>query len=146
MSLPLESFACGNLSTGAFALLLSKEEDQEYHNLVWPRRTAIKQINHDHVNNVQSGLPYLCNLNKGIDLIYKEEMSYCSFTSWCKFPIYEVDYGWGKPISVCIPPMPEENVVILFDTTCGEGIEAWISMFENKKALLPDELLSLAAR
>ncbi|KAL3529692.1 hypothetical protein ACH5RR_009014 [Cinchona calisaya] len=84
--LPLESFAFGNFETIASALLMSKEKDQEYYNLAWHLMTAIKKINDDYVNNVQSGLPYLCNLSKEFELMSMQEVSYCFITSWRRFP------------------------------------------------------------
>ncbi|KAK1368098.1 vinorine synthase-like [Heracleum sosnowskyi] len=54
-----------------------------------------------------------------------------AFTSWCKFPLYEVDFGWGKPTWVSIPNFPMKNAVVLIDDKSGEGIEAWVCMDEN---------------
>ncbi|KAL3533129.1 hypothetical protein ACH5RR_006650 [Cinchona calisaya] len=142
MKLPTESFAFGNLAIIATAVLMSKEEDQEYHKLVCHLQNAIEKINDDYVKIIQSGLPYLLKSIKEIELIFNPETSYCFFTSWCRFPIYEVNCGWGKPISVCTPALPGD-MVILMNTRCGEGIEAWISMWKNEMALLPDKLLSL---
>ncbi|KAK1368097.1 hypothetical protein POM88_034189 [Heracleum sosnowskyi] len=53
------------------------------------------------------------------------------FTSWCKFPLYEVDFGWGKPTWVSIPNFLIKNAVVLIDDKSGEGIEAWVCMDEN---------------
>ncbi|XP_074332802.1 pelargonidin 3-O-(6-caffeoylglucoside) 5-O-(6-O-malonylglucoside) 4'''-malonyltransferase-like [Apium graveolens] len=54
-----------------------------------------------------------------------------TFSSWCKFPFYEADFGWGKPIWVSIPNVPMKNTVVLIDDKAGEGIEAWVCMDEN---------------
>ncbi|KDP40899.1 hypothetical protein JCGZ_24898 [Jatropha curcas] len=50
-----------------------------------------------------------------------------NFSSWCRFPFYGVDFGWGKPIWVSTV-MEQENGVIFLDTIDGQGIEAWISL------------------
>ncbi|CAI9099851.1 OLC1v1036733C1 [Oldenlandia corymbosa var. corymbosa] len=67
------------------------------------------------------------------------------FSSWCRFPIYEVDFGWGKPFLVGPASDTSVSGVILKDTRDGEGIEAWINILEDEFILLPDEFLSLAS-
>ncbi|KAK2971794.1 hypothetical protein RJ640_018483 [Escallonia rubra] len=56
------------------------------------------------------------------------EVNFCSFTSWCRFPFYEADFGLGKPIWASVVKMPLKNLVILMDDKKGEGIEAWVHL------------------
>lgn len=67
-------------------------------------------------------------------------------TSLCKFPLYEVDFGWGKPEWVT-SPMFYKNAFVLMDTKLGDGIEAWVTLEEQKMAIFEsnEELLSLAS-
>ncbi|KAI3830537.1 hypothetical protein MKW98_030700 [Papaver atlanticum] len=65
------------------------------------------------------------------------------FTSWCRFPVYEANFGWGKPIWASICTLPLKNMVLLMDTSSGDGIEAWVSLskedmyeFERHEELL----------
>ncbi|KAL1830925.1 hypothetical protein DCAR_0100884 [Daucus carota subsp. sativus] len=51
------------------------------------------------------------------------------FTTLCRMPLYETEFGWGKPEWVTIPEMHLE-IVFLLDTKCGTGIEALVSMDE----------------
>ncbi|KAK2631930.1 hypothetical protein EUGRSUZ_L02250, partial [Eucalyptus grandis] len=53
------------------------------------------------------------------------------FSSWARFPFYEVDFGWGRPAWVCTTSVPIKNLVILMGTRCGDGIEAWITLAEH---------------
>ncbi|KAK3034802.1 hypothetical protein RJ639_033707 [Escallonia herrerae] len=71
------------------------------------------------------------------------EVNFCSFTSWCKFPFYEADFGLGKPIWSSVVKMPFKNLVILMDDKEGEGIEAWVhldaadmSLFEEDSGII----------
>lgn len=57
-------------------------------------------------------------------------VDYRMFTSWCRFPLYEVDFGWGKPSWVSSISMSLE-ITILIDTKDGDGIEAWVSLDEH---------------
>lgn len=59
--------------------------------------------------------------SKGNLVIYR-----CS--SWCRFPVYEADFGWGKPIWVTIASCAMKNAVFMIDTRDGEGIEAYVNL------------------
>ncbi|CAN4110551.1 unnamed protein product [Withania somnifera] len=71
----------------------------------------------------------------GTEIINKlgqgDEMDIYASTSWCRFPWYEADFGWGKPIWVSSVGRTFE-VICLFDTKNSEGIEAWVSLKENE--------------
>ncbi|KAL8107522.1 epi-neemfruitin B synthase L1AT-like [Apium graveolens] len=54
-----------------------------------------------------------------------------TFSSWCKFPLYEADFGWGKPAWVSNANIPMKNLVILVDEKSGGGIEAWVNLKES---------------
>ncbi|KAK1368091.1 hypothetical protein POM88_034183 [Heracleum sosnowskyi] len=53
------------------------------------------------------------------------------FTSWCKFPFYEADFGWGNPVWVSVANVPLRNTVVLIDDKSGGEIEAWVNLDEN---------------
>ncbi|MCO5573968.1 hypothetical protein L7F22_027746 [Adiantum nelumboides] len=42
-------------------------------------------------------------------------------TSWSKFPFYELDFGWGKPLCVRIPVSAFDGLVILLPSPLGAG-------------------------
>jgi shikimate O-hydroxycinnamoyltransferase len=56
------------------------------------------------------------------------------FSSWCKFPMYEADFGWGKPTWVTTFGCSSRKVILLMDTRDGDGIEAVLNMEENDMA------------
>ncbi|PSS19367.1 BAHD acyltransferase [Actinidia chinensis var. chinensis] len=59
-----------------------------------------------------------------------------ALVSWCKFPLYEADFGWGKPTWVTVGDVFEvANVIVLADTRDGSGIEAWVTLTEEDMAL-----------
>ncbi|XP_021283302.1 vinorine synthase-like [Herrania umbratica] len=60
------------------------------------------------------------------------------FSCWCRFPFYEVDFGWGKPTWFeC--PLRANRVGFFVDTSDGEGIEAWITLRKEEMAKLEKE-------
>ncbi|XP_054807022.1 stemmadenine O-acetyltransferase-like [Prosopis cineraria] len=66
-------------------------------------------------------------------------------TSWCRFPLYEADFGWGKPIWVTTTCCPHRNCMFLKDTRDGDGIEVLVNMEENEMALFEHDVLQYAS-
>ncbi|XP_057491337.1 tabersonine-19-hydroxy-O-acetyltransferase-like [Actinidia eriantha] len=70
-------------------------------------------------------------------------------TSWCRFPMQEADFGWGKPVWLATACLPVKNIVVLMDSGGGGGggVEAWVSLKdENMAAFERDpELLAYAS-
>ncbi|KAK1384942.1 acetyl-CoA-benzylalcohol acetyltransferase-like [Heracleum sosnowskyi] len=69
------------------------------------------------------------NVNEVHKDMENEEVNVSLFTSMCRMPLYETEFGWGKPEWVTIPEMTLE-IVFLLDTKCGTGIEAMVSLNE----------------
>ncbi|CAI0382170.1 unnamed protein product [Linum tenue] len=69
----------------------------------------------------------------------KEGADFVGFSSWCRMGFYGSDFGWGKPIWVSsygVGGSVFMNLVILADTPCGEGVEAWVTMDEDEMAVV----------
>ncbi|XP_048440774.1 acyltransferase Pun1-like [Pyrus x bretschneideri] len=68
-------------------------------------------------------------------------------TSWCRFPMYEVDFGWGKPIWITVPSCTTKDCFILLDTKNGEGIEAYVNLEKQQLDVFErdEELLAFAS-
>ncbi|XP_038688602.1 tabersonine-19-hydroxy-O-acetyltransferase-like [Tripterygium wilfordii] len=69
------------------------------------------------------------------------------FSSWCRMPIYKTDFGWGKPTWVSLFNTKISNSIVLMDAREGGGIEAWVTLCEEKMAIFEnnEELLSFAS-
>ncbi|KAL0004437.1 hypothetical protein SO802_011998 [Lithocarpus litseifolius] len=68
--------------------------------------------------------------------VKKGEVFSFAITSLCRFPLYETDFGWGKPAWVTTVNMTFKNLISFFDTKSGDGIEAWITLKEEDMAKL----------
>ncbi|KAK2971797.1 hypothetical protein RJ640_018486 [Escallonia rubra] len=64
-------------------------------------------------------------------------------TSWCKFPMYEADFGWGKPFWVSSVSRAYE-MVTLVDSGSGDGIEAWVCLYEDNMLVFEQDADILA--
>ena len=61
----------------------------------------------------------------------KGEIESFRFTSLCRFPLYEADFVWRKPIWVGSAGLPFKNLVFFMDSGSNGGIEAWINLVEE---------------
>ncbi|CAK7327406.1 unnamed protein product [Dovyalis caffra] len=77
-----------------------------------------------------------------------KDIDYYNCTSWCKFELYDADFGWGKPTWLSNAVTTRlKNIVCLIDTRDGDGIEAWVILSPEDMALFGSnkELLEFAA-
>ncbi|KAG5537130.1 hypothetical protein RHGRI_024532 [Rhododendron griersonianum] len=73
--------------------------------------------------------------NRELDLVewfLDKEVDYFMFTSWCRFPFSESDFGWGKPVWTSSASWAAPNTIVLMDSMSDiGGIEAWFTMAED---------------
>jgi len=148
----------GNLFWGAGALCMPEEIDFPY--MVSKLREAIMKIDADLVKSLQGdgGLSKVCELMKATtETLTRVESSYgmdfIAVTSWCNFGMYDIDFGWGKPmwVSSVGSSGDSETVfptsIILMDTKSRNGVEAWVTLEEEDMTMLVQdkELLAFAS-
>lgn len=112
--------------------MIINEDDEAKPSLVKQMREEIRKIDAVYVKKLQEDsrghLKFLTQQASGY--VNGEIVSF-SFTSLCKFPVYEADFGWGKPLWVSSARMSYKNLVALIDTKEGDGIEAWVNLDQN---------------
>ncbi|XP_030497493.2 stemmadenine O-acetyltransferase-like [Cannabis sativa] len=93
------------------------------------------------------GEEYLGSLKPSIDEVNQVLVVPLVFTSLCRFPLYEADFGWGKPTWVSSAARCFKNVVGFMDDKTGHGIEAYICLEPQQMAKLEadEEFLSLVS-
>lgn len=148
-SLPGNSF--GNIWRFAVAAIMKDESYPELNDSVVRLRKGIRVINDDYVRKLQGedGFSYAFRpLKETSDLVSEGEVEFYRFSSWIRFPFYNTDFGWGKPIWACISNVPIKNVVILMSSSTGDGIEAWVTLDKEDMAKFErdHELLEFALR
>ncbi|XP_030527727.1 stemmadenine O-acetyltransferase-like [Rhodamnia argentea] len=144
MDPPLSDRHFGNISRIALAM---PTIDTDEHMIVNQVREAIKEVNTDYVKKLREGEGHLNFMKERSARISKGEIVPFSFTSLCRFPTYEADFGWGKPAWVGSSALPYWNLVSFLDTRDGGGIEAYANLKPEDMALFEKdkELLSLAS-
>uniref|UniRef100_A0A2P2MD48 Uncharacterized protein MANES_13G013800 n=1 Tax=Rhizophora mucronata TaxID=61149 RepID=A0A2P2MD48_RHIMU len=110
-------------------------------------RESVSSIDEEYVQQLQDGEDYLNFLNEEAEKFTKGEVEYLNFTSVCRFPLYEADFGWGKPIWVGSPSLTFGNLVVFIETASRDGIEALIHLKKEDMARFQEdkELLQFAA-
>ncbi|KAJ0805878.1 putative deacetylvindoline O-acetyltransferase [Helianthus annuus] len=63
---------------------------------------------------------------------------YYIYSSLCRFPMYDIDFGWGKPVKVSIGGTIK-NTTILMATPDGYGIEASVCLEKEDMKILQND-------
>ncbi|XP_028779019.1 salutaridinol 7-O-acetyltransferase-like [Neltuma alba] len=145
MEPPLPEFAFGNyyLSLEAFPTL---NEKGDCNDLGRQLREELNKVDNDFIVKLRESREWNPNGEETTDSAIDEEneMVVFLFTSLCRFPVYEVDFGWGNPTWAGPPTWKFKNFVTFKDTRSGGGIEAYVNFTEDDmgKFELDQELLA----
>ncbi|KAK4597757.1 hypothetical protein RGQ29_015321 [Quercus rubra] len=112
----------------ALNLLPSRDTEVGFYGIIKPMREAIQKIDGDFVKMLQQGDVYLKYMKENLSNFVKGELVTLSFTSLCRFPLYEVDFGWGKPAWVTSAKFTFKNLITFIDAKSGDKIEVWINL------------------
>ncbi|KAK1374422.1 acetyl-CoA-benzylalcohol acetyltransferase-like [Heracleum sosnowskyi] len=111
----------------------SESEGMELHNLVGSLRKSLRTTL-TNCSKISSTDDLFSEVAKHVNGIREDkasdEVDVWLLSSLCRFPFYEVDFGWGKPEWVTTGGLPVE-IIFLLDTKCGTGIEAIINLHET---------------
>ncbi|KAJ7969453.1 Vinorine synthase-like [Quillaja saponaria] len=149
MEPPLPNYAFGNYYADAQTdpVLVPSDSDQDHvlcYNMVRQVMEKINKFDKDFISKIgEGGEEYLKLLKKDSEGFLRGELVPFMFTSFCRFPLYDADFGWGKPTWVGLSHWTYKNLVIFMDTKTGGGIEAHICLkvedmdkFENDEEVL----------
>lgn len=114
----------------------SLKAGEECHSFVRQVREEIKKIDKEFVRKLQEGDEHYEMLRDRAERFVRGEVVNFAFTSLCRFPVYEADFGWGKPTWVGSAALSFHNVTALIDTKTGDGIEAYLSLKDEDMAKL----------
>lgn len=84
------------------------------------------------VQDPKDGVFAILNYSKKIgEMLQKNGVEVFTFSSWCGFPLYDIDFGWGKPRWISVTNTPFKNGIMMMDTKQGNGIEVWVTLEED---------------
>ncbi|OWM89725.1 hypothetical protein CDL15_Pgr024473 [Punica granatum] len=128
---PLPEHSFGNLYRMAFTFLSAPNTGEECSDLLPRVRETIAAIDRAFIERLRKEDEHLSFLNEASGMHLQGELLSLNFTSLCRFPIYEADFGWGKPMWIGSPALTFKNLVAFMDTESGDGIEAYIHLTEE---------------
>ncbi|XAR49613.1 Vinorine synthase [Bertholletia excelsa] len=64
------------------------------------------------------------------------EVLQLTFSSIWRLPVYDADFGWGRPLWVTMAQQAKKNIIFFFPTRLGNGIEALVHLKEDEMARL----------
>ncbi|KAL6500569.1 hypothetical protein OROHE_025935 [Orobanche hederae] len=134
-----QTFGNGCFMTTACTTQYS-ERVPKLHELVSELRKAIKMIDREYIREACDGDRYLRDLGQVCDAFTEGEGECFLFSSWFRFPIYEVDFGWGRPLWVGTTPLLLNNLAIFMNVASGDGIEVLINMLPDNVHAFEEQL------
>ncbi|XP_050109943.1 stemmadenine O-acetyltransferase-like [Malus sylvestris] len=126
------------------AALTTAEGEVELESLVGKLRKAVEEYKEKHPNGV-SGEEVFQTIKASASRSLGGVVEMYGCTSWCRLPLYETNFGWGKPSWATSVPI--NGLFCLSDTRDGDGIEAALSLKEDVMAIIEssEDLLQYAS-
>lgn len=148
---PLPENVVGSL-VSFFPVAAGGEKEVELHELVGKMRDEMADFCNKYAKKYRTeewGEAIKKRLKESGEILTKNggNQEVYRFSSGCRFPIYEVDFGWGAAAWVTMAAFRLKNTVMMLDAKSGGGIEALVGLGHNQMAafLQNQELLSFAS-
>ncbi|KAI5332701.1 hypothetical protein L3X38_022830 [Prunus dulcis] len=142
---PLAYDLMGNL-VGLFSVRTEASEvvDIDVQSLVAKLRKGVEEFKIKYGNGVSG--EEACQFFREFGNLMTRDVDNYNCSSWCRFPFYETNFGWGKPLWVC-QSTGMKNLIVLMDTRDGVGIEVSLTFKEETMAVFETnkELLAYAS-
>ncbi|KAL3834532.1 hypothetical protein ACJIZ3_009268 [Penstemon smallii] len=153
---PMPNYLIGNIFWSSVPIRWRPDDDLEMSFIVQRVKSAIAEINNSNFIEKMKGREWSLKVEEHINELKKyyedENAYYVLVTGMCNGGIYEVDFGWGKPIWVSYGNADTDiplfsNFVLLMDTRVGNGVEAWVTLSEEDMNVLEKdpEILAFAS-
>ncbi|KAL3570216.1 hypothetical protein D5086_027465 [Populus alba] len=141
MSVPDNS--CGNFTNPAIARFTADDDENkvELHHFVDRVHDGIRKRVTDSAKISSDDDLFSSVVNTKTEMIeafHRSDADFYMFNSWCRMPVYEVDFGWGNPGWFSAVVVPGHNMFHFMDTKDGDGIEAWVSLEEDDMLLFQE--------
>jgi shikimate O-hydroxycinnamoyltransferase len=133
MEPPLSENYFGNMSVST-ASVLSRDAEDGFRSIVIPVRDSIRKADMNYVKSFRESGGHSSFIRENAERLRKGEVISLAFTSLCRFPVFEADFGWGKPVWAGSGRLIFPNLVTFFDRKSGSGVEVWINLDEEDMA------------
>ncbi|KAE8677569.1 FAM135B protein [Hibiscus syriacus] len=138
LSPPLPETAVGNF-IWPFTVFAYEDKDLELHKSVIQMRKCLNEFNNTKANMFrgEGATQAIMEAIKETGELFRnnKEMIVYKCSSWCKFRLYDTDFGWGKPLWLVSVNKLVSNTIALADTRSGDGIDVLMTLDEEEMAL-----------
>ncbi|KAF3624486.1 hypothetical protein FXO38_30221 [Capsicum annuum] len=146
--LPQKSF--GNLLWLPFAFYDPLDTNMELPDLAIMLREVFAQLTAENIKDIDSECTF-ASINELLESWSTiENIKIFRFTSWCNMGLYDVNFGWGKPVWVAhMGDLPDAHVrskqqFVFLESACREGIELWVASDDEEIRVLEKDSEFLA--
>ncbi|KAH8486470.1 hypothetical protein H0E87_025469 [Populus deltoides] len=142
-AMPVPDNSCGNFTNPALARFTADDDENkvELHHFVDRVHDGIRKRVTDSAKISSDDDLFSSVVNTKTEMIeafHRSDADFYMFNSWCRMPVYEVDFGWGNPGWFSAVAVPGHNMFHFMDTKDGDGIEAWVSLEEDDMLLFQE--------
>ncbi|KAJ4721186.1 vinorine synthase-like [Melia azedarach] len=123
---PLPELSIGNIIQAAITKL-PIEKRINYSKLTEQLHGSIRSIDDEYLKKFHAVGEFMNNMQNALIALFDPNNRGFTISSWCRRPLYEADFGWGKPIWVSTA-MKHKDVAVLLDSNDGKGIEALVAL------------------
>ncbi|KAH7565911.1 hypothetical protein JRO89_XS08G0037600 [Xanthoceras sorbifolium] len=142
MNPPLPEKCIGNAITLGMTYWTTKEKG-DYNKIVSKAREVISMVDDYAKADIKNGWMN-CIRNEAARDKKCTSTRLFTFTSICRLPFYETDFGWGKPVWFSISERMNVNTFVPVDTCDGKGIEVMVGLSKEDMANLEQHPAILA--
>ncbi|XP_074289613.1 stemmadenine O-acetyltransferase-like [Silene latifolia] len=128
-----KSFYFGNLYVNAIAkpLVTTDNGSKMYREIIELIRDATKKIDSTFMVSVRDGTQDLDFVTDHFERAKKGKIVSLGFSSYGSLPLYESDFGWGKPVWVTSATLAMKNVIILIPSHFRTQVDAYVCLSEE---------------
>eukprot|EP01116_Phalansterium_solitarium_P009750 TRINITY_DN2402_c0_g1_i3.p1 TRINITY_DN2402_c0_g1~~TRINITY_DN2402_c0_g1_i3.p1 ORF type:complete len:307 (+),score=61.66 TRINITY_DN2402_c0_g1_i3:767-1687(+) len=113
--------------------------------VAWQVRCAVNRMDDEHLRSALNWVSAQANkslIAPGFNCFLAPDFS---ASSWVTFPMYDVDFGFGKPTYATVPNAKWDGFMVALPSRLGDGVEVLISLkTEHATELLKDSVLAQA--
>lgn len=140
LALPVEENSCGNMITIVMTALEVENEALEVREIAGFVRNSIRNAASE-IKKETDPEKIIQKIENASMELYEEikKGDFVIFSSWFRFPLYEIDFGWGRPSIVRALPGPGICIWLMDYKGDAGGIEAWVQLKEDDMARFQHE-------
>ncbi|KAK9676662.1 hypothetical protein RND81_11G092000 [Saponaria officinalis] len=143
-------FYFGNVFLDAIAppSVANEVKAEMFLEMVEQMRKAMMKIDSNFISKIQNGTQDLAYVTDRLDRAQRRKIAMLAFSNYSGLPVYESDFGWGKPVWVTSATLPMTKIVIFIPSQTATHVDVYVNLInEDMKTLESDhEFISFCTK